>query len=499
LVELWEGIVARLQLPIRTGQVFVGVERAPQGHLLVRTQTDLFAARHVCLALGRRGTPRKLGVPGEELPKVAYSLIDAQSYQGRRVLVVGGGDSAIEAAIGLAEQPGNEVSLSYRRGGFFRIKARNEVRISQAIETGKVRVLFESRVERIEADRVTLAVGTNGSTREVELGNDDVFVLAGGVAPFDVLKTSGVSFDPRLRSEVEPLAEQGTGLRRALLVAFGLGLAALAWTFVFARYYSLSVAERPGAELHGLLRPSGGVGLAAGILAALSMAANLVYLARRSARIRLVFGSLQAWMTSHVVTGIAALMLALLHSAMAPRHTVGGHALLGLVVLVLTGSVGRYFYSFVPRAANGRELALDEARAQLPSLSSAWDQTHRAFGERVRTEIQGLVAAGHWTRSFFGRLGALVGSQSKLRRTLLRLRAEGRAESIPEDQLEGLLDVARRAHRAAMMASHYEDLRGLLATWRYLHRWVALLVVLLVVAHVVTALRYSTLLAGGAP
>jgi thioredoxin reductase len=68
----------------------------------------------VCLALGRRGTLRKLGVVGEDLPKVAYSLIDAESYQGRRVLVVGGGDSAIEAALGLADQPANDLSLLLR-------------------------------------------------------------------------------------------------------------------------------------------------------------------------------------------------------------------------------------------------------------------------------------------------------------------------------------------------------------------------------------------------
>ncbi|MCP3917666.1 MAG: NAD(P)-binding domain-containing protein [bacterium] len=497
LIELWESVAARLELPIRTGQVFVGIERAPEGHLLVRTQSDVFAARHVCLALGRRGTPRKLGIPGEDLSKVAYSLIDAQSLQGRRVLVVGGGDSAIEAALGLAQQPGNEVTLSYRRGGFFRIKSRNEVSIARAIEAGTVRVLFESQVERIAEDRVELAVGVNGSTQEVEIGNDDVFVLAGGVAPFDLLKTSGVSFDPQLRPAVAPLVERGTGLRRALLAAFGLGLVALAWTLVFSRYYSLPVAERPGAGLHGLLRPSGGVGLAAGVLAALSMVANLLYLARRSEYVRLAWGSLRAWMTSHVATGLAALMLALVHSAMAPRPTVGGHALLGLVVLIVTGSIGRYFYSFVPRAANGRELALDEARAQLAGLASAWDRTHRAFGEHVRAEVQRLVASGHWTRTFFGRLGALVGSQSRLRDVLTRLRAEGRREEIAEDQLDELLDIARRAHRAALMASHYEDVRGLLATWRYLHRWVALLVVLLVITHVFAALRYSTLLSGG--
>ena len=89
----------------------------------VTTEDRSYRARSVCLTLGRRGIPVKLGVPGEDLIKVHYSLIDAHAYRDSRFLVVGGGDSAVEAALGLAEQTGNQVHISYRRKAFFRLRA----------------------------------------------------------------------------------------------------------------------------------------------------------------------------------------------------------------------------------------------------------------------------------------------------------------------------------------------------------------------------------------
>ena len=219
---------------------------------------------------------------------------------------------------------------------------------------------------------------------------------------------------------------------------------------------------------------------------------------RRSPRVRFALGSLRAWMTVHVATGVLALLLALLHSAMAPRDTVGGHALGALAVLVATGAVGRYFYTFVPRAANGREVALEDVRAELAGLAAGWERTHRDFGERVRRRVDELVASGQWSGGFARRLLALLRAQRGLRHALSVLEAEGRAEGVAQDQLVELLRLARRAHRTALMAAHYEDLRGLLGTWRYVHRWVALLLVLLALLHVAVALRYAGPL-GGAP
>jgi thioredoxin reductase len=142
----------------------------------------------VVLAIGRRGSPRKLGVPGEQLPKVMYSLLDAEAYTGVRILVVGGGDSAVETAMGLAHQRGNTVTLSYRKNEFSRIKERNAQRLKEFVKSGKLTVVFDSQPVEIHERGVVLEVA--GKRRE--LPNDYVWVLVGTLPPNDFLQRIGV-------------------------------------------------------------------------------------------------------------------------------------------------------------------------------------------------------------------------------------------------------------------------------------------------------------------
>jgi len=173
LLAIWQDAELRFELHVRSGQRLEDVMRAADGTILVRTSGGTWLARHVILALGRRGTPRKLGVPGEGLPKVMYKLLDAESYRGERILVVGGGDSAVEAALGLARQPGNRVTLSYRKEKLFRIKSRNEEKFTAALKAGELATLFGSEVTAIAPESVRLREGG----RELELPNDYVFVF----------------------------------------------------------------------------------------------------------------------------------------------------------------------------------------------------------------------------------------------------------------------------------------------------------------------------------
>jgi thioredoxin reductase len=140
--------------------------------------------------MGRRGTPRKLNIPGEELPKVAYQLVDAQSYQDKDLLVVGGGDSAVEAAVGLSRQKGNRVTISYRKEKFFRIKKKNEDRITGTIKNRKITPLFNSNPLEIRQKSVVLKQGE----KTVEIPNDYVFIFAGGIPPFQMLREMGIEF-----------------------------------------------------------------------------------------------------------------------------------------------------------------------------------------------------------------------------------------------------------------------------------------------------------------
>jgi len=190
LLDLFGRMVEEIDLAVRFSTPVESVTK-DEDFFVVTTSDGILRARRVLLCLGRRGTPRKLGVPGEDMSKVMYRLIDAASYDGERLLIVGGGDSAIEAAMGLANYASNEVTLSYRKSKFFRIKAKNQERIEKAIASGKVRAIFDSSVEEISEGSVRLRVGESETT---EIGNDYVFVFAGGVPPFSFLRDAGVRF-----------------------------------------------------------------------------------------------------------------------------------------------------------------------------------------------------------------------------------------------------------------------------------------------------------------
>jgi thioredoxin reductase (NADPH) len=187
LLEMFETLVAQKSLHVRFGEPVESIARDGDAFLVRSPRTEQ-RTRHVVLALGRRGTPRKLGVPGEELPKVMYRLMDAESYRNQRVLVVGGGDSAVEAAIGLSLQPGNTVTLSYRREKLVRIKKKNEDAFAKAVAAGRLQTLFNSQPLSIAPGHVVLQLGAETQT----LPNDYVFVFAGGVPPFDLLKKCGI-------------------------------------------------------------------------------------------------------------------------------------------------------------------------------------------------------------------------------------------------------------------------------------------------------------------
>jgi thioredoxin reductase/Pyruvate/2-oxoacid:ferredoxin oxidoreductase delta subunit len=491
LVAMWNRLAVEHDLPVQGGQVFRSLERGDDGVYTVRTDDRRFRARHVCLAIGRRGVPRRLGVEGEELPKVSYALLDAHSYRDRRILVVGGGDSAVETALGLAEQPGNEVTLSYRKESLFRIRDRNRERLDRALSENRLSLVLGSDVRAIASDAVRLEVRNGAGPKETTLPNDDVFVMAGGTPPTALLESAGVSFDPALRPAADPVGEQGSGLTRALAIGFFLALGALGFALLHLDYYELPRELRPTHDKHGWLRPSRGLGLGLGVAATAMVLINLLYLARRSPRVKLNFGSLRAWMTSHVATGILALLCAVLHGAMAPGETPGGNALWGLFALLITGAIGRYFYAYVPRAANGRELELAEVKARIGRMSAEWDGGQRRFRARVRAAVDELVEKRQWKGSFAGRVLALLGVRRDLHRMLRRLEQEGLAEGVVPEQVRETLLLARRAHRTALMASHYEDLRAILNTWRFLHRWFAALVVLLIVMHIAHALIYG--------
>ena len=162
-------------------------------HFVVKTSKGTHKARAVLLAMGRRGTPRKLEVPGEESPKVAYRLIDPEQDASQHVLVVGGGDSALEAAISISEARGTTVTLSYRSAAFSRVKPKNRARLEQQEKAGRLRVMLNSSVQRIHEKQVEIE--QEGQLHK--LPNDAVIVCAGGLLPTPLLQKIGIQFDTK--------------------------------------------------------------------------------------------------------------------------------------------------------------------------------------------------------------------------------------------------------------------------------------------------------------
>lgn len=194
LIDTWEDIVAKVGLTVNTGEMVQQVSRAGETCFVVTTDKREYLTRRVVLAIGRRGVPRKLNVPGENLPKVAYSLREPEVFQEDRILVVGGGDSAIEAALALADQPGNQVRISYRKDRFFRIKPANYERIETALSSHKIEVLWDTNVRVIEPAAVHLS---NGHETIEPIPNSQVFVFIGGELPTKFLKQCGIEIDTK--------------------------------------------------------------------------------------------------------------------------------------------------------------------------------------------------------------------------------------------------------------------------------------------------------------
>lgn len=192
LLQFWQGVERKTGVRINYQERMEGISKNGSG-FVVKTTRRTYETRALLLAIGRRGTPRKLDVPGEELPKVVYRLIDPEQYDGQHVLVVGGGDAALEAATSVAAQPGTSVTLSYRSSAFSRAKEKNRKQVQEMQAAKRLRVMLGSNVRSIEEKKVTIERGE----RSGQIPNDAVIVCAGGVLPTPFLKQLGINVETK--------------------------------------------------------------------------------------------------------------------------------------------------------------------------------------------------------------------------------------------------------------------------------------------------------------
>ncbi len=193
LLSVWKEVLQRVDFKFRSGEKVQEIKKGEDGVFEVATTKGKYQSRTVVLAIGKGGSPRKLGVKGEDLPKVMYRLIETDHYVNKNILVVGGGDSAVEAALGLANQVGNKVTISYRKECFTRLKDRNEKRVEESIRKGKIRVIFNSNPVEFTEKSAILDVG--GQLQKIP--NDFVWIFAGGEPPTAFLKKIGVKIGMR--------------------------------------------------------------------------------------------------------------------------------------------------------------------------------------------------------------------------------------------------------------------------------------------------------------
>jgi thioredoxin reductase len=188
LLDLWNHVIEKNSISVKENSKVETIMSQNGIFKITTLKGEEFTSARILLAIGRRGTPRKLNVPGEMKEKVAYRLLEPEEISGKNIIVVGGGDSAVESALQLSDK--NNVVLSYRSEAFSRIKPLNSVALNKAGEDKKLQIMLNSNLLRIEDDSVLLSVGTEG--KNVEMKNDLVYIFAGGELPTQFLEKAGI-------------------------------------------------------------------------------------------------------------------------------------------------------------------------------------------------------------------------------------------------------------------------------------------------------------------
>jgi thioredoxin reductase/Pyruvate/2-oxoacid:ferredoxin oxidoreductase delta subunit len=493
LLSTWQRALEKADVAVEEGTKVTGIEGS-DGAFRVQTTRGEVEARKVVLATGRRGTPRKLGVRGEDLPKVTYRLMDAEQYDRCNVLVVGGGDAALEAAIQLADESSARVSISYRGPVFAKCREANRTRIAGLVKAGRVQALMSSEINLIAEDEVVFTVA--GAPRV--LRNDFVIVNIGGELPLEFLAKLRISLEKHFGEELKK-PDRPAGDRRGLarekeerrarrgVHAFYLvtGLLILGWLALQGwSYYPLSRAERLASPLHEVLRPAGRWGHGIGIVATAFMLLNFLYPVRKRSRVLAGKGSIRSWLDFHMFVGFMSPLVIAFHAAFQSNNQLATGTAAALLIVVLTGIIGRFIYGLVP-SAGGKALEIAEVtgkwerlRARLQPLLEHSDDP--ALLQRLFDAAAQPIRPGSLMRM----LAALPGSAIVTRLRLARARPHFREKADHDEFREGYLLLAR----LRIQVTFYQSLKNLLHGWRLFHASLAGFLVIAIAAHIAVSI-----------
>ncbi len=188
ILDKWNEAIRKHQVNFRKGDVR-SIKKSSEYFEISCADGAVCTAKFVVLAIGIQGSPRKLGIPGEDLPHVAYTLRDPDAFVDKDILVVGAGDAAIENALALCEK--NRVAILNRTEDFARAKDGNVSLIMKAIESGKIRCFYNSSTEKVEVGKVFISSATEGT---IELKCDQIIARIGAIPPRKFLESCGIVF-----------------------------------------------------------------------------------------------------------------------------------------------------------------------------------------------------------------------------------------------------------------------------------------------------------------
>jgi thioredoxin reductase len=498
LLAGWSRIIDKTGLEVAQGVKVEAIE-GEDGRFQVVTAQGRVEAAKVVLAIGRRGTPRKLGAAGEDQEKVLYGLKDPEQFDGQRVLVVGGGDSALEAAIQLASESSAVVTISYRSAEFGRCREANRTRLAGLVGQGKVKALMSSKVTAIDPDEVRLDVDGHA----VRLPNDFVIVNVGGELPSEFLQKAGVTmrrFHGQALGEPATSTDHGTSRRRrhagspderalmrrlwalrVLYVAAGAAtLGFLAWKGW--GYYQLPKAARLQHPLHLALKSAGPWGHGVGIAATAFMLSNFLYAVRKRGRMLTGFGDIRGWLDFHVFVGTMSPLVIAFHAAFQANNVLATSTAGALAVVMATGVIGRYIFGLVP-AQGGRATELEDLAANFERLRAFAAPELAHVGPRA-TALLDLATAPVQAGSLLTLFLRFPFETASLR---LRLRTLRRRFPDPE-RFEDLHDALVKLLRIRWQLRFYGSLKALLRGWRVFHASMAIFLVLALTAHIAVSL-----------
>ncbi len=485
LLDTFQRIAKKVKLTIEEGVKVEGIE-GDDGAFEVLTNKGPVLAKKVVLAIGRRGSPRKLGVPGEDLDRVTYNLVDAEQYAGCKVVVVGGGDSALEAAMALAERGDVEVIVVHRTASFDRCRAANRQRAMAMIEQKKIVAFFSATVARIEKDTITILY----DARKLRFANDYVIACLGGELPATFLENAGVemirhegmdtiespALAPRRTKDGAP---QRTYLGVGLALIGATVLLGLAW--VGSDYYVLGRSARARSPLHDFLRSSGPWGHGVGIVATLFMMSNFLYPLRKRWSALKGTAPIRSWLTFHIFVGIMSPLTIAFHAAFQSRNQLATATFVSLCVVVATGLVGRFIYGLVPSTGD-TAIELSVVRGQLERAQARLGPVGE--GAQADDPIARLIARIAVDPARRGALLAhllampLAGLVARLR--LWRARGAFADRESYLDFRETYL-ATRRLHT---QVSFYGGLKRFLSGWRVFHVVLSIFLVVIIAVHI---------------